>query len=197
MGSQYIAKQVQFFEEILEQISAEPKERHKEILRTYGAHAAGELAGMVDRLFMDDMMVDVPVYKQRGMGVDGYVEYHGKDDVRMAFYDELNQMVVVVYDEERAVADWGLAFFCTVALRMTPEQLAAAGETVEDTTSNYIVEYPLAERWPFDERARVGGEEIYQIGPTRISKLSPEDDFTIEQRNEACAKYLDAFRQLV
>jgi hypothetical protein len=194
--SVYLDKQVEYFEKMLVQIDAEPKERHKEILRTYGAHAAGELAGYVDRLFADDMMVEVPVYKQRGMGIDGYVEYVGKEDVRKAFYDHLNEMVVVIYDQDVAVADWGIAFFCTVGLRMTPEQLAAAGHSVPDSSKNYLVEYPMAERWPFDERARLGGEEQYQIGPTQITKLGAEDDFTIESRNEAVAKYLNAFRPI-
>jgi hypothetical protein len=31
-------------------------------------------------------------------------------------------------------------------------------------------------RWPYDERARMIGEDVYQIGETQITKLGPEDD---------------------
>ncbi|MFC9355124.1 hypothetical protein ACFTZB_00870 [Rhodococcus sp. NPDC057014] len=188
--NRYIEKQVRFFEEIDEQIASTMDPRHQAILRTYMWHAAFELCGEVDSLFAPDMMVDNPVYKILGLGTDTLQVHRGKESVRKRFYENLNEAIVLAYDETRAVADWGLAFFCTVGTVVTAQQLAATGHAVDDPTATYLIEHFCGERWPFDDRARLVGEEVYQIGDPVISKLAPEDVFTVEERNAAVRRFL-------
>lgn len=188
----YLNKQVEWFEKTQKLIASTQNVRHKAILTTYIRHVGYELVGEGERLFQPDMMVEEPYYRILGLGEPTLQEYRGKTAIKKRFYDNLNESVVLVYDETTAVADWGLAMFATVATIMTPKLLAAAGVEVEDKKSNYVLEHFCAERWPFDERARLMAEEVFQIGETKITKVAPEDNLTTAARNEAVRRFLPA-----
>jgi len=188
----YLNKQIEWFAKLQQQIDACVVPRHKAILTTYLLHAGYELVGESERLFMPDMMIEEPYYRIFGLGETALREYRGKPAIKKRFYDDLNQAIVLVYDETTAVADWGLAMFATVATMMRGEQLAATGAPVDDVGATYIAEYFCAERWPFDERARLIAEEVFQIGDVKISKVAPEDVMTVEERNAAVRKFLPA-----
>jgi len=194
--SKYLDKQIRWFEEIQEQMDACSSPKHKKILRNYMSHAAYELVGETEKLFGPELMVDEPLYVISGLGETGLREFRGRDKVKARFYDNLNEGVVLVYDESRAVADWGLAMFATVSQIMSGNQLAVMGVTIDDPAARYIVEHKCAERWPFDEKGRVEGEEVHQIGETKVTKLAPEENVTIEERNAAIRRFLpDAARE--
>lgn len=188
----YLNKQVEWFEKTRALIANTQSPRHKAILTTYIHHVGYELVGEGERLFQPDMMVDEPYYRILGLGEATLQEYRGKAAIKKRFYDNLNEAVVLVYDETTAVADWGLAMFATVATIMSPKLLVAAGIEVEDKKANYVLEYFCAERWPFDERARLMAEEVFQIGETKVTKVAPEDDLTTAARNEAVRRFLPA-----
>lgn len=188
--SRYLDKQIAWFDSIQRDMDACSSGRHRTILRNYMSHAAYELVGQTEALFSEALMVEEPVYIISGLGEPERREYRGRESVRARFYDNLNEGVVLVYDESRAVADWGLAMFCTVSQVMWGHQLAAAGAAIDDRDARYIIEHLVAERWPFDDRCRVIGEEVHQIGEATITRLAPEDDVTIEQRNAAILRYL-------
>jgi len=186
----YLNKQVEWFEKTKAIQATAHSERHKAILDTYIRHVGYELVGNAERLFQPDMMVEEPYYRILGLGSPTLTEFCGKEAIKKRFYDNLNETVVLVYDETLAVADWGLAMFATVGTIVTAEQLAATGAKVDDMKSNYVLEHFCAERWPFDERARLIAEEVFQIGDTKISKVAPEDNLTTEARNAAVRKFL-------
>ncbi len=188
----YLNKQVEWFEKTRALIASTQSPRHKAILNTYIHHVGYELVGEGERLFQPDMMVEEPYYRILGLGEPTLNEYRGKTAIKKRFYDNLNEAVVLVYDETTAVADWGLAMFATVATIMTPAQLVAAGIEVEDKESHHVLEYFCAERWPFDDRARVMAEEVFQIGDTKITRVAPEDNLTTAARNEAVRRFLPA-----
>lgn len=190
----YLNKQIEWFEKTQKMIGTAKSERHRSILTSYLLHVGYELVGENARLFEPDLMVEDPVYRIIGLGspTTHVEEYRGKEAIRKRFYGPINETVILVYDETTAVADWGLAMFSTVATILNPDQVQAAGLKVDDKTAKYVVEYFCAERWPYDERGRLIGEEVYQIGDAKVRKVEPEDYLTTEQRNAAVRRFLPA-----
>ena len=188
--SKYLEKQRQWFEFISKEIEATENPHHKAILQNFKNHAAYELSGNWEKIFTPEMTVEEPVYHVLGLGLPELTTFDG-DAAVQNFYGRLNEGVVMFYGEENlAVADWGFASFPTSAVVFDGAQLAAAGVEVDDPSARYIAEYPTAMRWLYDSQAKLIGENVYQVGETKYTKLDPADDITMETRNALVSRYL-------
>lgn len=186
--SKYLDKMKDWFDGVAELMERTDSPHQKAILRNYLTHASLELSGRYEQIFVPEMTIEHPVYHIDGVGLTEHTTFDGEDSVK-GFYVDLNNSLVLLYDQQLAVADWGIASFLTVATVHDGQQLLDLGVDVDDPQGRYVAEYVCAMRWPYDERARMIGEDVYQIAPTTVTKLSAEDNVTFETRNELAARY--------
>lgn len=167
---------------------AEKDPHRARILRNYSRHAALEFSDMWDQIFQPDMTIDHPVYKVR-LGSDDVQDFDGLEAVQ-GFYGALNTSVVWLQDEQLFVNDWGLASYSTFGQFISGKDAAAAGYDADDLEATYILTCPLAMFWPYDENAKLIGEEVYQLMPLQLVKPDPADVFTFEERAAVLKPYI-------
>ncbi|MQA13856.1 MAG: hypothetical protein GEV09_06660 [Pseudonocardiaceae bacterium] len=162
--------------------------RRRAILFNYNRHAALEFSDRWQEIFTPEMTNPHPKYKVR-LGSDEVQVFDGVGEVK-GFYGALNESVVWLEDEQLFVNDYGLASFSTFGQFIAGKDAAAAGYEVDDPEATYMLSCPLAMIWPYDENAKLIGEEVYELAPLQLSKPAPEDVFSFEERAEVLAKYL-------
>jgi hypothetical protein len=101
---------------------------------------------------------------------------------------EAGNLVMILEDEEIAVADWGFTSE-SIFNHYTPGRvLVEAGEDLDDPDAWYLLRHRIAMVWHYDDRARMIGEHVYEDATSRaIVKLAPEDVVTREEAREALA----------
>jgi hypothetical protein len=169
--------------ELLEQTT---KPLHRAILLNWWRHVLLEGAGEFDRIVAEDMMVDRPVYRVTWGVAPAVIE--GKDGV-VAFYNSVGDSVLWHSDDRLAVADWGISNEITFHQIARGADLAAIGYEVEDPERIYHLSSRQSFIWPYDERARLAGEHLYEdktslqieevdpgelITPTRVREINRE-----------------------
>jgi hypothetical protein len=176
--------------------------RHRFLLMAYDRHRNLEMAGRYEELFAPDMMVPRPAYHLEVHGTS--LELHGEDVKNLyRMWAATNQAVFYVDSEQLAVADnfvasvsvgyqqvSGRSLFFDKVLPWLPGFLAKrvvkrvlAAETFEaDGNSMYLYKNTFQMIWPYDDRGRLLGEDIYEPNPenAEIVKLDPADVLTTE-----------------
>jgi hypothetical protein len=132
---------------------------HRAILLNWWRHVHLEGAGEFDAIVAPDMMVDHPVYRVTWGANPAVIE--GKDGV-LAFYNSVGEAVLWHSDDRLAVGDWGVADEITFHQLARGADLRAIGYDVEDPDVLYHVSSRQAFIWPYDERARLAGEHLYE-----------------------------------
>lgn len=167
---------------------AEPNPHRRAILLNYNRHAALEFSDLWQHIFTDKMTVSHPHYKVQ-LGTPDMQVFDGLDPVK-GFYSELNQHVVWLQDEELFVNDWGLASYSTFGQFVTGKAAQEMGFEVDDPEATYILQCPLAMFWPYDENAKLIGEDVFQLAPFTLIKPDPEDVFTYDERKRMLSQYI-------
>jgi len=187
------------------------KPLHRFILQTYARHRALEVAGRYEEIFASDMMAMNPAYHFNQAGYTTVLR--GQDQVKSLYkmWAETNQSIFFIEHEEVAVADHFVASVVTSyqqvsgkALRQTKvlthlphkfshhlieKALGAKGWKANDDDV-YLYRTPGMEMvWPFDDRGRVAGEDVWEPDPDRaeIHKLDPSEVVTTEQAGKLLA----------
>lgn len=135
------------------------KPLHRSILLNFWRHVHLEGAGEYDRILAADMIVDHPVYRVTWGANPAVIE--GKDGVR-AFYNSVGEAVLWHSDDRLAVADWGICDEITFHQLARGSDLRAIGYPVDRLDRLYHVHSRQAFIWPYDERARLAGEHLYE-----------------------------------
>lgn len=168
---------------------AESNAHRRSILLNYNRHAALEFSDMWQEIFTPEMTVAHPKYKVH-LGSPDLIDFDGEQAVK-GFYGALNESVVWLQDEELFVNDHGLSSFSTFGQFVSGKGATAAGYSgVDDPDATYALMCPLAMYWPYDENAKLIGEEVYQLTPLMLVKPDPEDVFTFEERATVLKPYL-------
>lgn len=156
---------------------------HKAILRVWWRHALLECAGLMDELVSDTMMNEEPEY--RIMWGDQVAVIEGREAI-LDFYKNAAALSVMYHtDNFIAVADWGFCNELTFHHVAKGSVLQTLGYVVEDPERYYDVSTRQVFLWPFDERARLVGERLYEDKSTlRIQEVAPEDMITPERARE-------------
>ncbi len=141
---------------LLEQTS---KPLHRAILLNFWRHVHLEGSGQFDRIIAPDMMVDHPVYRVT-WGVSPAV-IEGKEGV-LGFYNSVGEAVLWHSDDRLAVADWGICDELTFHQLAAGADLSALGYDIPDPGALYHVSSRQAFIWPYDEQARLIGENLYE-----------------------------------
>jgi hypothetical protein len=149
---------------------------HRAMLLNFWRHVHLEGAGEYEKIVAPDMMVDEPVYRV-AWGANAAV-ITGKEAV-LAFYNSVGESVLWHSDDCLAVADWGICDEITFHQLAHGADLRAVGYEVDDPDTLYHVSSRQAFIWPYDSRARLAGEHLYEDKTSlSIEEVSPEEAIT-------------------
>jgi hypothetical protein len=135
------------------------KPLHRAILLNFWRHVHLEGAGEYDKILASDMIVDHPVYRVSWGAQPAVVE--GKEGV-LKFYSSVGEAVLWHSDDRLSVADWGICDEITFHQLATGADLKLIGYDVPEPDRLYHVYSRQAFIWPYDERARLVGEHLYE-----------------------------------
>lgn len=208
---------------VRELIAKTENPRHRFLLMAYDRHRNLEMAGRYDELFAPDMMVPEPVYHINAHGTR--LKLEGAEAVRNLYrmWAATNQAVFYVESEQLAVADnlvasvtvgyqqvSGRSLFFDKVLPYLPgflsrrivKRVLAAETFVANENAMYLYKNTFQMIWPYDDRGRLLGEDIYEPDPDKaeITKLEPADVLTTEESGRLLApliKPLPPFDEMV
>lgn len=167
---------------------------HRAILLNFWRHVHLEGSGQYERIVSPDMMADHPVYRVAWGANPAVIE--GKDGV-LAFYNSVGEAVLWNSDDLIAVGDWGVADELTFHQIAPGSILKSLGYAIEKEDAIYHVSSRQAFIWPYDDRARLKGENLYEdktslkieaidpseaITPGRVREIHREQLAKLEQR---------------
>ena len=132
---------------------------HRAILLNFWRHVHLEGAGEYEKIVAPDMMADNPVYRVAWGANPAVIE--GKKGV-LAFYNSVGEAVLWNSDDCIAVGDWGVADELTFHQLALGADLEALGYDVSHADRLYHVSSRQAFIWPYDQRARLAGEHLYE-----------------------------------
>jgi hypothetical protein len=184
--------------------------RHRFMLQVYARHRALEVAGRWEEIFAPDMMNPNPEYHFTQAGIHA----KGQDAVKNLYrmWADTDQSIFYVDREEVAVADHfvasvvegyqqlsGKSLRQAKVLKHLPhhfsEELVAKALATKnwkaDDDDIFLYKMRIEMVWPFDDRGRVSGEDVYEPDPDRseVQRLDRTDVLTTQQ----AAKLLEPF----
>jgi hypothetical protein len=152
------------------------KPLHCAMLLNFWRHVHLEGGGEYERIVASDMMVDEPVYRVTWGANPAVIE--GKEGV-LAFYRAVGEAVLWNADDLLAVADWGICDELTFHQIARGSDLRAIGYEVDDPDALYHASSRQAFVWPYDDRARLMGENLYEDKTSLvIEEISAEEAVT-------------------
>ena len=171
---------------VQELIEVTENPRHRYLLQAYDRHRNLEHAGRFEEIFAPEMMVDHPIYRFNMIGQPPMV-LDGREQVEplYKYWAETNQSVFYNEQETVAVGDFMVVSTMVGYQQVQGSDLAAAGEEV-DSDSVYLLRGRVAMVWPYDERGRLIGENVWEYDESEhdLIKLDPEDVLTTAQAAE-------------
>jgi hypothetical protein len=157
--------------------------RQRAILENFRRHAMLEVAGRWPEILAPDLTCAHPVYRV----VNGTTTevYDGHEAVA-GFYRGMteagmNLIMPLNLTEHMAVADWGLAFESDLAHVVPGPALPLLGVSADglDLDATYVLVERVANLWPYDEDAKLLGENVYiDVASRRLYRLEPADVLT-------------------
>ena len=149
---------------------------HRAILLNFWRHVHLEGAGEYEQIVASDMMVEQPLYRVSWGAKPAIIQ--GKPAV-LSFYRSVGETVLWHSDDRLAVADWGICDEITFHQLARGVDLAALGYVLERADRLYHVSSRQAFIWPYDARARLAGEHLYEDKTSlRIEEIPPEEAIT-------------------
>ena len=149
---------------------------HRAMLLNLLRHVHLEGAGEFEQIVASDMMVDHPVYRVTWGANPAVIE--GKDGV-LAFYNSVGDAVLWHSDDRLSVADWGVCDEITFHQLAPGAILRAVGYDVERDDALYHVSSRQAFIWPYDDRARLAGEHLYEDKTSlQVEEVDPSEAIT-------------------
>ena len=132
---------------------------HRAILLNFWRHVHLEGAAEYEKILKSDMVVEHPVYRVSWGSKPGVVA--GKAAV-LGFYNSVGQAVLWHSDDRLAVADWGVCDEITFHQLAEGAVLEQLGYSVDHADRLYHVASRQAFIWPYDAKARLAGEHLYE-----------------------------------
>ena len=155
---------------------------HRAILLNFWRHVHLEGSGQFERIVAPDSMVDQPVYRVAWGANPAVIE--GKQGV-LGFYNSVTGSVLWNSDDRIAVADWGVADELTFHILAKGADLRAVGYDIDHPARLYHVSSRQAFIWPYDSRARLAGEHLYEDKTSlMIEEIDPTEAITPERVRE-------------
>ena len=175
--------------------------RHLFLLHAYNRHRYLEMAGRYEEIFVPEMTVEHPVYNFNVFGMS--VTLDGREAVESVYreWTQTGQCVFYVVDERLAVGDNIICSTSTISQQTPGEVLAATGADV-DVDATYLVSNVEHMIWPYDDRGRLIGEDVWEIDESKreVIELEPDEVLMPQESGrllEPFIKPLPAFDSLV
>ncbi len=160
--------------------------RHRYLLQAYDRHRNLEHAGRFEEIFAPEMTVEHPVYRFNMIGQPP-MQLEGREQVEplYRFWAETNQSVFYNEAETVAVGDFMVVSTMVGYQQALGESLVAAGVEA-DQDAMYLLRGRVAMVWPYDERCRLIGENVWEYDETEhdVIKLDPAEVLTTRQAAE-------------
>jgi hypothetical protein len=198
--------------------------RHRFLLQSYSRHRYLENAGRYEEIFTPEMMSMDPVYHIHQAGNETVLR--GQEDIKNLYrmWAETNQSIFFIENEEVAVADHFVASVVTsyqqvsgkglkeakllhylpaaISHKIVEMALAAKGHKADDNDVYLYKTIGMQMIWPFDDRGRLIGEDIWEPEPSKaeLIKLDPAEVLTTEESARLLApliKSLPSFDEMV
>jgi hypothetical protein len=166
--------------------------RHRYILQAYDRHRNLEHAGRFEEIFAPEMTVEHPVYRFNMFG-QPTMTLDGREQVEPLYrhWSETDQTIFYNQDETVAVGDFMVVSTTTGYQQVRGADLAASGVEA-DEDAMYLTRGRVAMIWPYDERCRLVGENVWEYDESEreVVKLDPADVLTTKQAAELLEPYL-------
>jgi len=160
--------------------------RHRYLLQAYDRHRNLEHAGRYEEIFVPEMTVERPIYRFNMLGQPA-ITLEGREQVEPMYqwWAQTNQSIFYNQDETVAVGDWMVTSTMVGYQQTSGAALATAGVPA-DADAMYLLRGRVAMIWPYDERARLIGENVWEYDPTEhdLIKLDPGQVLTTERAAE-------------
>lgn len=152
------------------------KPLHRAMLLNFWRHVHLEGSGQFDEIVAPDMMVEHPVYRVTWGANPAVIE--GKDGV-LDFYNSVGEAVLWHSEDRLSVADWGICDELTFHQLARGADLRAVGYDVPTEDRLYHVSSRQAFIWPYDEQARLIGENLYEDKTSlQVEEVDPAEAVT-------------------
>ena len=171
---------------VQELIEATENPRHRYMLQAYDRHRNLEHAGRFEEIFAPEMTVGDPVYRFNMLGQPP-IKLEGREQVEPVYrlWAETNQCIFYNESETVAVGDW-MVVSTMVGYQQTLGSALVAAGVEADEEAMYLLRGRVAMIWPYDERCRLVGENVWEYDESEhdLIKLDPEDVLTTERAAE-------------
>jgi hypothetical protein len=168
---------------VQELIEVTENPRHRYLLQAYDRHRNLEHAGRFEEIFAPEMMVERPVYRFDMIGQPA-MKLEGREQVEplYKFWAETNQSIFYSEDESVSVGDFLVVSTMTGYQQTLGSALIAAGVEAEEDAM-YLLKGRVAMVWPYDERGRLVGENVWEYDESEhdLIKLEPDEVLTTEE----------------
>jgi hypothetical protein len=165
------------------EVTANP--RHRFLLAAYDRHRNLEMAGRYKEIFVPEMTVEHPVYHFNAFGMNVILD--GRQQVEAVYqqWTHSGQCVFYAGGEKLAVGDNMIVSTSTIYQQTPGEMLAAAGLDV-DAAATYLLANVQHMIWPYDDRGRLIGEDVWEIDPSQrqIIKLDAAEVLSPQQASD-------------
>jgi hypothetical protein len=177
---------------VQELIEVTDNPRHRYLLQAYDRHRNLEHAGRFEEIFAPEMTVEHPVYRFNLIG-QPMMQLEGREQVEplYRYWAETNQSVFYNESETVAVGDWMVVSTMVGYQQLQGSDLAAAGQDV-DADAMYLLRGRVAMVWPYDERGRLVGENVWEYDESEhdLIKLDPDEVMTTHQAAELLESHI-------
>ena len=154
--------------------------RHRYLLESFHRHRFLEIAGRYEEIFAPEMIVEEPEYHFYTGRIP--LTLRGRTAVRnlYALWTHTAECIFYAEDEQLAVGDQLIASNVIAYQQHPGVALAALGHVVDDLGATYLHRSRQLMLWPYDERGRLVGENVWEVEPSsaQIIKLDPADVLT-------------------
>jgi hypothetical protein len=160
--------------------------RHRYLLEAYDRHRNLEHAGRYEEIFTPEMTVERPVYRFNMLGQPP-MTLEGREQVEPVYrlWAETNQSIFYNDSEAVAVGDW-MVVSTMVGYQQTLGSALVASGIDADEDAMYLVRGRVAMIWPYDERGRLVGENVweYDASEHELIRLEPQEVLSTERSAE-------------
>ncbi len=157
--------------------------RHRYLLQAYDRHRNLEHAGRFEEIFAPEMTVGRPIYRFNMVGQPP-MTLEGREQVEPLYrlWAETNQSIFYNENETVAVGDWMITS-TMVGYQQTLGSALIAGGIDADADAMYLLKGRVAMFWPYDERGRLVGENVWEYDESEhdLIKLDPDQVLSTEQ----------------
>ncbi len=159
--------------------------RHRYLLQAYDRHRNLEHAGRFEEILTPEMTVEHPVYRFH-MGSPMTLEGREQIEPVYRYWAETHQSVFYIASETIAVGDWMVVSSTLGYQQMIGSDLSASGFEVDDPAAMYLRKGRVAMVWPYDERCRLVGENVWEFDESEreLVKLDPSEVLTTQRAAE-------------